>query len=309
MSEATILLVEDDKLQAEITKDYLVKYGYKVLIAVDGKSAIKTLSSQNVDLVLLDVVLPDISGYDVCRWIKVNDSTRFLPVIMLTIKGSTKDKVEGLRIGADDYLPKPYNEIELNARIYASLRVKSLRDELIRKNQQLEEVLTKLEKIAITDPLTGLFNRRYFESVIEKEYNKTVRYKTPTSCLVIDIDYFKRINDNYGHRKGDEVLKEIARLIKDCLRKVDTIARWGGEEFVILMPGTDSQKAYVAAERIKDTIEKNSFSGINEKITISIGISSIPSEYIDSAEKFIDTADNALYEAKAKGRNLIVIAD
>jgi diguanylate cyclase (GGDEF)-like protein len=309
MSEATILLVEDDKLQAEITKDYLVKYGYKVLIAVDGKSAIKTLSSQNVDLVLLDVVLPDISGYDVCRWIKVNDSTRFLPVIMLTIKGSTKDKVEGLRIGADDYLPKPYNEIELNARIYASLRVKSLRDELIRKNQQLEEVLTKLEKIAITDPLTGLFNRRYFESVIEKEFNKTVRYKTPTSCLVIDIDYFKRINDNYGHRKGDEVLKEIARLIKDCLRKVDTIARWGGEEFVILMPGTDSQKAYVAAERIKDTIEKNSFSGINEKITISIGISSIPSEYIDSAEKFIDTADNALYEAKAKGRNLIVIAD
>jgi diguanylate cyclase (GGDEF)-like protein len=309
MSEATILLVEDDKLQAEITKDYLVKYGYRVLIAVDGKSAIKTLSSQNVDLVLLDVVLPDISGYDVCRWIKVNDSTRFLPVIMLTIKGSTKDKVEGLRIGADDYLPKPYNEIELNARIYASLRVKSLRDELIRKNQQLEEVLTKLEKIAITDPLTGLFNRRYFESVIEKEFNKTVRYKTPTSCLVIDIDYFKRINDNYGHRKGDEVLKEIARLIKDCLRKVDTIARWGGEEFVILMPGTDSQKAYVAAERIKDTIEKNSFSGINEKITISIGISSIPSEYIDSAEKFIDTADNALYEAKAKGRNLIVIAD
>lgn len=308
MHEVSILIVEDDRLQAEITKDYLSKQGYRVLIADDGKTAIKILNSHNIDLVLLDVVLPDISGYDVCRWIKTNDSTRFVPVIMLTVKGSTKDKVEGLRIGADDYLPKPYNEVELNARIYASLRVKSLRDELLRKNQQLEEVLEKLEKLAITDPLTGLYNRRYFESIIEKEFNKTIRYKTPTSCLIIDIDNFKNVNDEYGHRKGDEVLKEIAKLIKECLRKVDTIARWGGEEFVIVMPGTDSQKAYVAAERIRNIVENHRFSGIDKNITISIGISTIPSESIDSAEKFIDYADNALYEAKAKGRNLIIIA-
>lgn len=307
MSKGKILLVEDDKLQAQTTKDYLESIGYDVIQAEDGKTALKIAKTQPIDIILLDIILPDINGYELCRWLKLNQDTKSIPIIMLTVKDSTMNKVEGLQAGADDYLAKPYHETELNARIYASLRTKSLQDELKEKNRQLEEILAKVEILAITDPLTSIPNRRHFEVTIEKEFNKTVRYKTPTSCIMIDIDHFKSINDEYGHRVGDIVLKEIANLIKNCLRKVDTVARWGGEEFVILLPGITKEKAYNAALRIKESIQKYKFSDVQKPITISIGISGIPNPLIDSSEKLIDAADNALYEAKAKGRDRIEI--
>jgi len=301
----TILLVEDDPLQAKVTFDYLEKQGYHAILARDGKSAIKIVKTKPVDVILLDLVLPDIDGNEVCRWLKLDHDTKGIPIIMLTVKSSTMEKVAGLKAGADDYLPKPYNEVELNARIFASLRTKALQDELREKNRQMEIVLSQVETLAITDPLTELFNRRHFEAVIEKEFNRTVRYKSPTSCLMIDIDHFKSINDEYGHRTGDMVIREIAKIIKDCLRKVDTIARWGGEEFVILLPGTGKEKAFTAAERIMKTVSDHSFSGISKQITVSIGIASVPESSIDNAEKLIDASDNALYEAKSKGRNCI----
>jgi diguanylate cyclase (GGDEF)-like protein len=212
-----------------------------------------------------------------------------------------------LEAGADDYLPKPYNEIELNARIYACLRTKALQDELKTKNRQLEEVLLKVETLAITDPLTELFNRRHFSTTIEKEFNRTVRFQSPTSCLMIDIDYFKKINDEYGHHTGDLVLKEIAKIIKDNIRKIDTAARWGGEEFIVLLPGTKKENALHAAKRILEAISGHQFSGITGQITVSIGAVSVPEASIDTAEKLIHASDLALYEAKAKGRNRIEI--
>ena len=238
MAESTILLVEDDKLQGKVTKDYLESTGYKVVWAEDGKSAIKAVKTQDIDLIVLDLVLPDINGNEVCRWLKLNQDTRGLPIIMLTAKSSTNDKVTSLTAGADDHLSKPFNESELGARIYACLRTKALQDELRDKNRQLEEVLSKVEVLAITDPLTHLYNRRHFENLIENEFASTARYKSPATCLMIDVDYFKSINDEYGHRTGDIVLKEISLIIKSCLRKVDTVARWGGEEFVVLLPRT-----------------------------------------------------------------------
>ncbi len=307
MYKGKILLVEDDKLQAKVTKDYLESIGYNVIWAENGKSALKIGKTQTIDIILLDLVLPDISGFELCRWFKLNQDTKSIPIIMLTVKDSMMEKVEGLQAGADDYLAKPFNEIELNARIYASLRTKSLQDELKEKNRQLEEILSKVELLAITDPLTGIPNRRHFEMIIEKEFNRTVRYKTPTSCIMIDIDHFKSVNDQYGHGVGDFVLTEVANLIKNCIRKVDTIARWGGEEFVILLPGTNIDKAYKTASRIKETISKFQFSNIQKTVTVSLGIASIPEPSIDSSEKLIDAADNALYEAKAKGRNRIEI--
>lgn len=305
MSKGKILLVEDDKLQAQTTKDYLESIGYDVIWTENGKTALKIAKTQTIDIILLDIILPDINGYELCRWLKLNQDTKSIPIIMLTVKDSTMNKVEGLQAGADDYLAKPYHETELNARIYAFLRTKSLQDELKEKNRQLEEILAKVEILAITDPLTTIPNRRHFEAIIEKEFNKTVRYKTPTSCIMIDIDHFKSINDEYGHRVGDIVLKEMANLIKNCLRKVDTVARWGGEEFVILLPGITKEKAYNTALRIKESIQRYKFSDVQKPITISVGISSIPDPSIDSSEKLIDAADNALYEAKAKGRNTI----
>ena len=308
MTESTILLVEDDKIQGKATKDYLESTGYKVVWAEDGKSAIKTVKTQDIDLIVLDLVLPDINGNEVCRWLKLNQDTRGLPIIMLTAKSSTNDKITSLTAGADDHLSKPFNESELGARIYACLRTKALQDELRDKNRQLEEVLSKVEVLAITDPLTHLYNRRHFENLIENEFASTARYKSPATCLMIDVDYFKRVNDEYGHRTGDIVLKEISNIIKSCLRKVDTVARWGGEEFVVLLPRTKKEDSYAAAERILNTISEYAFTGVKRRVTVSIGIASIPNPSIDTAEKLVDASDVAMYEAKSSGRNRIVVA-
>jgi len=308
MAKAKILLVEDDKLQAKVAKDYLETSGYEVVWVENGKSAIKTAKTQKVDLILLDLVLPDLNGNEVARWLKLNEDTRSIPIIILTVKSSTKEKVTSLEAGADDYLPKPYNEIELNARIYACLRTKALQDELREKNRQLEEVLLQVENLAITDPLTELFNRRQFESTIEKEFSRTKRYNSLTSCLMIDIDHFKNINDEYGHHAGDKVLKEIAKLIKSCVRETDTVARWGGEEFIILLPETKKEDALQVASKILKVVSDCKFSDIPRQITVSIGIASIPEPSIDTAGKLIHASDSALYEAKAHGRNRIEVA-
>jgi two-component system, cell cycle response regulator len=308
MAESTILLVEDDKMQGKAAKDYIESTGYKVVWAEDGKSAIKVVKTQDIDLIVLDLVLPDINGNEVCRWLKLNQDTRGIPIIMLTAKSSTNDKVASLTAGADDHLSKPFNESELGARIYACLRTKALQDKLRDKNRQLEEVLSKVEALAITDPLTDLYNRRHFENLIENEFANTARYKSPATCLMIDVDYFKRINDEYGHRTGDVVLKEISLIIKKCMRKVDTVARWGGEEFVVLLPRTKKEDSYAAAERILNSISGYAFTGVNGQITVSIGVAGIPDPSIDTAEKLVDASDAAMYEAKKSGRNRIVVA-
>ena len=309
MAKATILLVEDSDAQGKIAKEFLEKNAYEVIWARDGKSAIKHAKTKPVDLILLDLVLPDISGNEVCRWLKADQATKGMPIIMLTVKDSVDDKVTSLESGADDYLSKPYNEVELNAMIYASLRTKALQDELIEKNQQLEELLSKVEFLAITDPLTELFNRRRFESVIENEFKMSKRYGNPLTCMMVDIDKFKAINDEYGHQTGDEVIRDIARIIQENIREVDTAARWGGEEFIVLCHQTKKDDAHIAAKRILQKIPELHIRGVKDRrVTVSIGIAGVPDDSITTAEKLIHQADIALYEAKTKGRNRIEIA-
>jgi diguanylate cyclase (GGDEF)-like protein len=227
---------------------------------------------------------------------------------MLTAKDSVSDKVVGLESGADDYLPKPFDDNELNARIYAQLRTKSQQDELKQKNQQLEDMLTRVETLAISDSLTGLFNRRRFEFILSNEFKRAVRYKSQLSCLMIDIDHFKKVNDALGHQAGDALLREISQIIQRCIRDVDTIARWGGEEFVVLGPNTSTEHAKLAAARILNAVSQQvftEFEGI--KITVSIGIAGLPNPGIDTPEKLLNAADIALYEAKKNGRNRMEI--
>jgi diguanylate cyclase (GGDEF)-like protein len=308
MANHKILLVEDDKLQAKTTKEYLEKAGHEIVWVENGMSAIKSAKTQSFDLIVLDLVLPDMGGNEVCRWLKNTKDTKDIPIIILSAKGSTKEKVVGLEAGADDYLPKPYDPSELKARIYACLRTKVLQDELKKKNQQLEEVLLQMETLAMTDQLTGLFNRRYFISVIEKEFSRTIRYKHPISCLMIDIDHFKRINDEYGHHAGDQVLIEISQVMTNCLRKSDTMARWGGEEFIMLLPETTKENAAQVASRILTSVSTYKFSTLPGQVTVSLGLAGMPEPEIDTSEKFIAAADRALYEAKNKGRNRLEIA-
>jgi two-component system, cell cycle response regulator len=304
LAKAKVLLVEDDPIQAESAKDLLRNAGYDVTLAIDGVSAIKYVKTTKPDIILLDVVLPGLDGYEVCRWLKLEESTRGIPVIMLTIKKELSDKISGLHIGADDYLPKPYNELELNARIYASLRTKALQDELKTKNKQLEDLLYKVEYMAITDVLTGLYNRRRFHDVLAKEFERSKRYASPFSLVFMDVDHFKSVNDGYGHLMGDKVLSDLASIIKKNIRDIDTAARYGGEEFTAILPSTTKEAALHVAERIRKSIEKHVFPEMpGRTITISIGISGIPDKKIDNEDTLIRSADIALYRAKQTGRN------
>ncbi len=309
MPKAIILLVEDNKTQSMVIQDYLTRNGYEVMAVENGMAAFKAAKSRPVDLILLDRILPDIDGSDVCRWLKLDQTCRDIPVIMLTAKGEMSDRVSGLEAGADDYLPKPFNETELNARIYARLRSKVHHDELKQKNRQLEDMLTKVETLAIMDPLTNLFNRRRFETILAGEFKRAGRYQSPLTLIMLDIDHFKSVNDTFGHQVGDIVLKEAAQVIQASVREVDVAARWGGEEFVVLSPNTTQENARRVAERIRTAFETHSFSGIEgQKLTISIGISGVPDATIDTQEKLIHAADVALYEAKKNGRNRIELA-
>lgn len=307
MAKARILLVEDSEAQAVITREALQRSGYEVVLASDGISAIKAVVDTSPDVVLLDLILPGMSGTEVCRWIKLNNDTKGIPVIMLTALSSVDDKASGIKAGADDYLPKPYNEIELNAKIYAALRMKALQDELRQKNKELSELLAKMEAMAITDPLTGLYNRRQFDTVLEAEWKKYQRYNHPISCLLVDIDFFKAVNDTYGHKTGDLVLIEIGNILKKSIRDVDTVARWGGEEFIAMLPHTDKGQSLIVAQRMLEKVSVHEFEQFPDKrITVSIGLScSSPS--VNTKERLVEEADSALYEAKKNGRNRIEV--
>lgn len=309
MAKANILYIEDSEVQGAITKKALESSGYEVTWVLDGMSVFRVAKTQHIDVILLDLILPDMDGNKVCSWLKQDEATKGIPIIMLTAMDSIAQKVQGLEAGADDYLAKPYDEIELSARVYAALRTKFLRDELSHKNEELKAMLKKVEALSITDPLTGLFNRRRFEDVLEPEFRRAVRYKSPLSCMMMDIDHFKSVNDTYGHSVGDTVIKDIALIIQQSVREVDTASRWGGEEFIVLTPMTPKAVALPPAHRILAAVAEKVFAGMGDKkVTISIGIADLSSPGIDSAEKLVQAADEALYEAKKKGRNRIEVA-
>ncbi len=311
-AKAKILLIEDNPPQSRQIKRMLEKTGYEVFCADKGISGLKMVTTLNPDVIILDVVLPDISGHEVCRWIKVRDDTKGIPVIMLTVKGKLKEKVAGLQIGADDYLPKPFKESELNARIYASLRTKEFQEELKKKNTQLEELLQKVEIMAITDPGTGLFNRRRFQEVLHKEFARSKRYGEALALMMIDIDHFKTINDTFGHQVGDQVLADVAKIISSQFREVDTVARYGGEEFAVLLPQSTKADATMAADRTLEGIAGHPFEtlkGRDQKITVSVGIAGLPDPMLNTEEQLIQCADAALYKAKQNGRNRVELGE
>jgi len=308
MAKANILLVEDSNVQGILTKEFLEKYGYAVTLALDGMSAVRLAMTEPIDIILLDRILPDMDGTEVCKQIKHHEKTKGIPIIIVTAKNSTVDKVQGLESGADDYLSKPYEEVELNARVYAALRSKRLQDELKLKNEEIKGMLARVEMLSITDPLTQLYNRRKFEELLQSEFKKAKRYSLPLSLLMIDIDHFKSVNDTYGHAVGDVVIKETAHIIGKSIRTVDTACRWGGEEFVVLTPMTAKAFAIQPARRIWRAVSEHSFSAIGERrVTVSVGIADISSSTIEAPENLIHAADVALYEAKKNGRNRIEV--
>jgi diguanylate cyclase (GGDEF)-like protein len=294
MAKATILLVQNAQIQGNGTRRILESTGYDVVWAGSGMSALATVKQQAIDLILLDAALPDMEGSDLCRRFRLRDDTGAVPIILLTGHGFSPGPFTGLTEGPDDYLAKPYTESELDARISAALKTRTLRNELEQKNRQLAETLSQFETMAVVDPATGLFNRRQFEAMFSKEFKRAVRFKQQMSCMLIDLDGRKM------GRKADEALvKAIIRLVQSTIREVDTAAWWTGEAFIVLLPNTIRNDAVQAAARILEAVANHPFTWPDStKVTMSIGVAGLPDRNINTEQKLIEAADAACRRAR-----------
>ncbi len=305
-----ILLIEDSPTQARYTGLLLEDAGYRVTFAETGKKGIEIAEAEQPDIVILDVVLPDLDGFSVCRRIRQR-SQLYTPVMMLTEQRTDiEDKVDGLTVGADEYLNKPFDERELLARVASLVRIREVVENLYNRLTDGEQSYHTLRQLALTDKLTGLYNRHYFAEELQKQFILTRRYSTPLSCIMTDIDFFRDFNTQYGHPTGDWVLKEVAELMKESMREGDIIARYGGEEFVILLPMTELKGATELAERMREEVEQRTWENPSYgelKITISFGVAIFSAPAIETADQLIARADKALYQAKNNGRNRVEV--
>jgi diguanylate cyclase (GGDEF)-like protein len=306
-----ILVVDDHEDNVELLRARLEARGYEVFGANDGFSALEAVEKFQPDLILLDVMMPKMDGMEVVRRLKANKDLPFIPVIMQTALDSTENKVEGLDAGADDYITKPINFAELEAHVKAMLRIKNLETELKRKETELTDLNVRLKTISMTDGLTGIENRRSLEDRLKEVWSHSMRLHEPVAVVMCDIDKFKSVNDNYGHLAGDAVLKEFAKLLKDEAREIDRVGRYGGEEFLLILPGTVLDAAVTFAERLREKVEGHTFSydGGTLTRTMSCGVAGSPHPKVKDQEALVRAADDALYVAKETGRNKVVRFD
>ncbi|GFO65225.1 diguanylate cyclase response regulator [Geomonas paludis] len=268
--------------------------------ARDGMEGFKTLIECKADLVICDVEMPRMDGYKFLQLVASRPDLQGLPIIMLTGKMDFNSKIRGLDQGASDYLTKPFDAGELVARVKVQLKIKSLQDELKQANEQLKR-LTNI------DHLTGLFNRRYLAEVLEAEFFRAKRNRESLSLVIIDIDFFKQVNDTYGHQNGDVVLSSVAEVVQQQMRAYDSAARYGGEEFVLVFPGTALEGAVIAAERLRQAVIDHTFPHPLQDLTVTVsaGVATYPSTQVDNIDALFRRADEALYRAKQNGRNRV----
>jgi two-component system cell cycle response regulator len=308
---ARILIVDDHEDNVELLRARLESWGFETLSAKDGAEALNTIETSLPDLVLLDVMMPKVDGMEVARRVKNNPDLPFIPIIMQTALDSTENKVEGLEAGADDYITKPIDFPELKARVNSMLRIKRLQEEVEERERELMEANERLRHMSQTDGLTGLENRRHIETRLEEMFEHAKRLSEPFSCVMVDLDKFKSVNDEYGHQAGDAVLRQLARILKNEVREIDHAGRYGGEEFILLLTGTVLDAAVTFAERVRRAIEAHTFTydGGSLKRTASFGVAGWPHPKIMSCDALVRAADDALYVAKEKGRNRVVRFD
>jgi diguanylate cyclase (GGDEF)-like protein len=309
-----ILVVDDSRTQLEWLVKVLEREGYAVSAASDGGEALRKARTEAPDLVLLDMILPDMDGLEVLRVLKARGEEQFIPVIVLSAKSDLDSKVACLRVGADDFLAKPFAEAEILARCAAMLRIKHLQERLCDAQRRLEGESRKLEERSVTDALTGLKNRRFFDERLQEEFKRAQRYRDSLSLIMIDLDHFKAVNDRFGHPAGDMVLREAAALIRASIRDPDICARYGGEEFAVILPKTSMSGALAVAERVwralgtkEYTVPPDASGERTVKMTASIGLAFCPSKDVVAGEDLLRCADEALYRAKEAGRNSICL--
>ncbi len=294
-----ILVVDDVPKNLQLVVEILDRSGYMTTFASGGKQALERLNKTNPDLILLDLMMPEMNGLEVCQNIKANSQYENLPIIFLTASNERDHLLQAFDHGAIDYINKPFYAPELLARVKTHLSLKQTQDELKQAYQQLEE-------IALLDPLTGVANRRAIATFSEEEFCRTKRYDSQFSVMVIDLDHFKQVNDTHGHQCGDDCLVLIAKTLQQNLRDTDKVGRFGGEEFIAILPETGLDQALVLAERLRHHVVHLCPKIGNHVIylSVSIGITSYHKSDL-SIDDALRRADNALYEAKAQGRNRV----
>jgi two-component system cell cycle response regulator len=300
VTDATVLIADDSIVVRAVVRGSLEDEGYRVIEAVDGLAALEYCRLDPPDVLLLDVEMPQIDGYQVLSALKSDVDLRDIPVVFLTSRSHTADVVAGLRGGAHDYLKKPFENIELIARVGSAVHVKKLQDQLRQRNADLD-------RMSRTDALTGLYNRRHLDEELLRQNSNASRHQDPLCVVLLDIDRFKRVNDSYGHSAGDLVLRAFADRLRAELRAGDIAGRWGGEEFLIIMPRTDADGGFEVADRLRRAIAAKPIAAgdVDIDVTVSGGCVSCTG---DSAEALLQLADSCLYRAKASGRNKIITA-
>ncbi len=306
-----ILIVDDHPDNLELLRARLEASGYQIESAEDGQAALDHIYASPPDLVLLDVMMPKIDGIEVVKRLKSDRTLPFIPVILQTALDSTEHMVQGLDAGADDYISKPVNFRELEARVKSLLRIKALQTDLSERERDLSEANDRLLAMSRTDALTELDNRRFLEERLHEMWEHSQRLHEPLSVVMCDIDHFKRVNDQHGHQAGDSVLKQFATLLKKAARGIDRVGRYGGEEFLFLLPGTVLDAAVTFADRVRREVAQHTFTfdGGTLHRTMSCGIAAWPHPRITHEDTLIKAADDALYVAKEMGRDRVIRFD
>jgi len=302
---ANILIVDDVEDNIEILGDLLTFDGYDVQSASSGEAALEQVQIARPDLILLDILMPGLSGFEVCEKLKADESTKDIPVIFVSSMTDLDSKLQGFKVGGVDYINKPFQHAEILVRVNTHITLQRLR-------RHLEEQNIELERLANTDYLTDLYNRRRFFHVAEGTFAGAERSNEPMSVTLIDLDYFKQVNDTYGHLIGDQVLIHIAHMIRDYCRQNDLAARYGGEEFAILHPSIDRRDAYHVTEEIRKRVEDTPFILEDYEIGMTLSAGVVDSQVCRDCPRIddvLDMADRALYRAKDGGRNQVVVFD
>lgn len=291
MSDKPVVLIVDDVRVNLQTLAHILSDDYTIKIALGGLEAIEQAQKEPLpDLILLDVGMPEVNGYDVCKILQGNIATVDIPVIFVTGKDSVEDEEYGLSLGAVDYITKPIRPVIVKARVKTHIALKRHRDEL--------------RTMATRDPLTGLYNRRYLTDALMSKVARAKRHSDALSVIMADVDYFKKINDTHGHLVGDEVLKSVAQTLSEGARREDIVARFGGEEFILVMEHCSTEDARLKAEELRQKIQLLHPKELD--VTSSFGVAGL-SETISDCTLLFTAVDKALYEAKESGRNRVVV--